>query len=106
MAVGKLEVLIKINEMPEVKEIGNGFKEIKIYCDTQVVTSKLRPKAFKKLEESHKYPLWLATISGKMANISKDGFELLEPNISVFERKPKEAKVGVIMAPGEAEPQS
>jgi hypothetical protein len=38
------------------------------------------------------YPQWVAAIAGKMGEANETGFVLLEPNIQVFEKKPKEAK--------------
>ncbi|MCL1489745.1 MAG: hypothetical protein M1G31_03170 [Pseudanabaena sp. Salubria-1] len=38
------------------------------------------------------YPQWVAAIAGKMGEATATGFVLLEPNIQVFEKKPKEAK--------------
>jgi hypothetical protein len=38
------------------------------------------------------YPQWVAAIAGKMGEATETGFVLLEPNIQVFEKKPKEAK--------------
>jgi hypothetical protein len=37
-------------------------------------------------------PISLAAIAGKMGEATETGFVLLEPNIQVFEKKPKEAK--------------
>ncbi len=91
---GKLELTIKINEFPtEVKTVDNGWKEFDLDCDGQIVTIKVRPKVFKKLEQAQEnYPMWVAAIAGKMGESTPGGFVLDQPNIQVFERKPKEAK--------------
>ncbi|HAA32799.1 MAG TPA: fertility inhibition FinO-like protein [Cyanobacteria bacterium UBA8553] len=91
---GKLELTIKINEFPtDVKTVDNGWKEFDLDCDGQVVTIKVRPKVFKKLEQAQEnYPMWVAAIAGKMGESTKVGFVLDQPNIQVFERKPKEPK--------------
>ena len=48
---------------------------------------------FKKLEDAQaNYPQWVAAIAGKMGEATETGFVLFEPNIQVFEKKPKEAK--------------
>jgi hypothetical protein len=53
----------------------------------------VKPKVFKKLEDAQaNYPQWVAAIAGKMGEATETGFVLLEPNIQVFEKKPKEAK--------------
>lgn len=91
---GKLELTIKINEFPtDVKTVDNGWKEFDLDCDGQVVTIKVRPKVFKKLEQAQEsYPMWVAAIAGKMGESTENGFVLDQPNIQVFERKPKEPK--------------
>jgi hypothetical protein len=91
---GKLEITIKINEFPtDVQTVENGWKQFELDCDGQIVLVKVKPKVFKKLEQAHEnYPMWVAAIAGKMGTPTKDGFVLDQPNIQVFERKPKEAK--------------
>jgi hypothetical protein len=89
---GKLEVTIKINEFPaDVQTVENGWKSFTVNCDGRTVSVTVKPKAFRKLEDAKaNYPMWVAAIAGKMGYIGKDGFILEEPNIQVFERKPKE----------------
>lgn len=91
---GKLEVTIKINEFPaDAKTVENGWKEFDLDCEGQLVTVKVRPKVFKKLEQAQEnYPMWVAAIAGKMGPLTDTGFVLDQPNIQVFERKPKEQK--------------
>lgn len=91
---GKLELTIKINEFPaEAKTVENGWKQFELDCDGKIVSVKVKPKVFKKLEQAQEnYPMWVAAIAGKMGNPIKNGFVLDQPNIQVFERKPKEAK--------------
>ncbi len=92
-APGKLEITIKINEMPKVRNVDNGWKEFYLSCDGQIVTVKVKPKVYKKLEDAQaNYPMWVAAISGKLGARTKDGFILDSPAIQVFERKPKEPK--------------
>lgn len=91
---GKLELTIKINEFPaNVETVENGWKQFDLDCDGQFVTIKVKPKVFKKLEQAQAdYPLWVAAIAGKMGTATEKGFILDQPNIQVFERKPKEPK--------------
>ncbi len=91
---GKLELTIKINEFPaDVQTIENGWKEFELDCEGQLVTIKVKPKVFKKLEQAQAdYPMWVAAIAGKMGEPTENGFVLDQPNIQVFERKPKEPK--------------
>jgi hypothetical protein len=91
---GKMELTIKINEMPaDVRTVENGWKEFDLDCDGQLVRVKVKPKVFKKLEDAQaNYPMWVAAITGKMGEPMHGGFVLDQPNIQVFERKPKEPK--------------
>ena len=89
---GKLEITIKINEFPaDVQTVENGWKSFDVDCGGKIVSVTLKPKMFKKLEDAQaNYPQWVGAIAGKLGYIGKDGFVLEEPNIQVFERKPKE----------------
>jgi hypothetical protein len=91
---GKLEVMIKINELPaDVTTNKNGWKEFKLDCGGRVVSVSLRPRMWNKIEEaSRQYPLWLAAISGGMGQSVGTGFVLSEPAVQVFERKPPPPK--------------
>lgn len=91
---GKLELTIKINEFPaDAQTVENGWKQFDLDCDGTVVSLKVKPKVFKKLEQAQEnYPMWVAAISGKMGASTAKGFMLDEPSIQVFERKPKEPK--------------
>src|SRR5687768_6501172 len=95
MAVaGKLEITLKISQFPDpVATVQSGWKEFSVRCGEREVQITLRPKMFAKLEEAKaKYPEWVAAISGQMGPTTPKGFALLEPNVQVFERKPKEPK--------------
>ena len=91
---GKLELTIKINEFPaDVQTVENGWKQFDLDCDGKLISVKVKPKVFKKLEQAQEnYPMWVAAIAGKMGEATEKGFVLNEPNIQVFERKPKEPK--------------
>ena len=91
---GKLEVTIKINELPtEVTTNKNGWKEFKLDCGGRIVAVSLRPRMWTKIEEAAKsWPLWLATISGQMGQPVGTGFVLAEPAVQTFERKPPAPK--------------
>ncbi len=41
--------------------------------------------------------MWVAAIAGKMGQTSENGFVLLEPNIQVIEKRPKEPKEAPIV---------
>jgi hypothetical protein len=77
---GKLELTIKINEMPaDVETVENGWKEFDLDCDGQLAAIAKR--------------CCEAQIAGKMGEPLHGGFVLDQPNIQVFERKPKEPKL-------------
>src|SRR5262245_16073915 len=98
---GKLEVTIKINQLPEeVTTTKNGWKEFTLDCGGRLVTVALRPRMWSKLEEAQKsFPLWVAAISGQMGQSHGKGFMLTEPNMQVFERKPKPEAAPTAAAP-------
>ncbi len=91
---GKLELTIKINEMPaDVETVENGWKQFFLDCDGQLVRVTVKPKVFLKLEQAQEnYPIWVAAIAGKMGEPIEGSFVLDQPNIQTFERKPKEPK--------------
>jgi hypothetical protein len=90
---GKLEVTIKINTMPaDVTTDANGWKTLVVDCDGARVTVHVRPRVWNKLAQAAaNWPMWVAAITGGMGPRTPDGFEMAEPNIQVFERKPKPA---------------
>jgi hypothetical protein len=90
---GKLELTIKITDMPaDVTTDKNGWKAFALDCDGVRVTVSVRPKMWTKLEQAAaSWPLWVASITGKMGKRTTEGFTLEEPAIQVFERKAKPA---------------
>jgi hypothetical protein len=88
---GKLELTIKINELPNAATIENGWKSFEIDCDGRIVSVTVKPKVWKKLEDAQaNFPMWVGAIAGKMGQSTEKGFVLAEANIQVFEKKPKE----------------
>ena len=99
---GKLEITIKINEFPvDVHTRENNWKQFDLDYDGRIVSVTVKPKVFKKLEEAQtNYPMWVAAIVGKIGEATANGFVLNEPNIQVFEKKPKEPKPEAATAAG------
>jgi hypothetical protein len=94
MISGKLEIIIKISELPNATIVENGWQQIEIECDGRIITMVVKPKVFKKLTDAQaNFPEWVGAIAGKMGETTENGFMLLEPNIQVFEKKPKADKV-------------
>ena len=91
---GKLELTIKINELPNSATVENDWKSFDVDCDGQIVSVTVKPKVWKKLEDAQaNFPMWVAAIAGKMGQPTEKGFVLAESNIQVFEKKPKEPAV-------------
>ena len=91
---GKLEVTIKINQLPsEVTTTKNGWKEFQVELGTRSAIIAMRPRLWTRMEEASKgFPHWIAVITGQMGeDVAKGCFRLLEPNVQVFEYKPKAA---------------
>jgi hypothetical protein len=63
---GKLDITIKISQMPNAEQVENSWKKFSVDCDGRVITMKVRPKVFKKLEEAQaSYPEWVAAITAR-----------------------------------------
>ena len=91
---GKLELTIKISEFPSDVKTESNLKTFEIDCDGQIISVAVKPKMFKKLEDAQaNFPMWVAAVAGKMGQPTDKGFVLAEPNIQVFEKKPKEPAV-------------
>jgi hypothetical protein len=86
---GKLEINIKINQLPtQSQTIKRGWQRFYVNVEGQIVQMKVRPRTWNKLlKANEEYPTWVASITGKMGHRIKDGFELLEPSIQVYEKK-------------------
>ena len=96
MIQGKLEMTIKITELPQSQTVENGWQRLEIDCDGRIITMVVKPKVFKKLTDAAaNYPQWVGAIAGKMGEATENGFVLLEPNIQVFEKKPKAEAVAI-----------
>lgn len=99
MVQGKLEVTIKINELPEAKTVENDWQQFELDCDGRIISVKVKPKMWKKLTDAQaNFPMWVAAITGKMSEVTDNGFVLNEPNIQVFEKKPKAPADGSVQS--------
>ena len=94
MIQGKLEITIKISELPNATAVENGWQRFDIDCDGRIISVTVKPKIWKKLTDAQaNFPQWVGAIAGSMGEATENGFVLLEPNIQVFEKKPKADKV-------------
>jgi hypothetical protein len=89
--IGKLEINIKITELPNwVETIKRGWQRFCINVDGQIIRIKVRPRVWNKLiEANEQYNEWVASITGKMGHNIHNGFELLEPQVQVYEKVTK-----------------
>ena len=91
----RLEITLKFSQMPaDVQTDQNGWKTFILEAEGGMqVSVTLKPKVFRKLEEAqaHFTHGWVAAATGKFGQVTAYGFVLAEPNLQVFERKPKAA---------------
>ncbi len=77
MTPGKLEITIKINELPQAKPVKNGWQHFQIDCDGQIVSVTVKPKVWKKLTDAQaNYPVrgW-ARSQPKTSSLTEKGKE-------------------------------
>lgn len=81
-----LKIIVKIYDLPDSKPVADGGREIQVEADGQIVTTTLGLKFWEKLLEGAKvWPSWVAKIEGRMGRLTREGFELLDPDLQVFE---------------------
>lgn len=90
---GKIDVVVKINQLPaEIRSIGN---EVQFTIDTgeQVVAVTLKSRVWGRLIQANQGEApWVAAIKGKMGVRTEKGFVLEQPAVQVFEKKTDAAK--------------
>jgi len=87
---GKLEITIKISELPEVKTVENGLQYFELDCNGRIFSVTVKPKVWKKLTDAQvNWTMWVGAIAGQLGAMTPEGFVLDQPNIQVFEKKPK-----------------
>jgi hypothetical protein len=87
---GKLEITIKISELPEVKTVENGLQYFELDCNGRIFCVTVKPKMWKKLTDAQEnWTMWVGAIAGQLGAMTSEGFILDQPNIQVFEKKPK-----------------
>ncbi|MHC5819616.1 MAG: fertility inhibition FinO-like protein [Nostoc sp.] len=99
MIPGKLEITIKINELPQPKDVENAWQQFDLNCDGRITTITVQPKIYNKLTDvTSNYPQSVAGIAGKLGQSTKLGFVLELPKMQVFERKHKAEKPSAVGA--------
>ena len=90
MITGKIEITIKINDLPQSNTVENSWQQFEVDCDERIISVTVKPKIWNQLTDAaSNYPQWVAAIAGKLGQQTENGFVLEEPNIQVFERKAK-----------------
>jgi len=60
----KLEVTIKINELPQPKTIENSWQQFDLDCDGRIILVTVKPKIYKKLTDAaSNYLQWVGAMS-------------------------------------------
>jgi hypothetical protein len=86
-----MDIAIKINQLPQAQKLKDGWRRFFVQAGDVRVMVTVRPKIFERLvQTTARYPLWVAVITGQMGvSIGGRHFQLEQPNLQVFERKPK-----------------
>ncbi len=87
---GKLDVTVKINQLPQAKPASAQTMLFAIQTEGQTVAVELKNKAWNNLKTAAEtYPQWVAAITGKIGATIPGGFRLDSPAVQVFEKKAK-----------------
>ncbi|MCP5158913.1 MAG: ProQ/FinO family protein [Gammaproteobacteria bacterium] len=99
---GKLEVTLKITQLPQAKPASPSTLLFAVQSDGRKVIVEVKNKPWNTLKKAaENYPQWVAVITGQMGEAIEGGFRLENPSIQVFEKKPKP---DAAMAPSASEP--
>jgi len=84
----KLEVVLKVTTLPSpVRTVKNGWKQFILNGEGQRIRVKIRPRAWRKLYQANqRQTAWSALIKGSMGDSLKNGFELKNPTVQIFEQ--------------------
>jgi hypothetical protein len=91
---GKMEINIKFNQLPHnVLVVRNQWRQFSVQVDEQQIRIRIRPRSWNKmLQAAEKWEKWTASVSGKMGNPIKGGFELAYPSVQIYEKKDKDSE--------------
>ncbi len=84
----KLEVILKVTTLPSpVRTVKNGWKQFMLNGEGQRIRIKIRPRAWRKLcQANQRQTAWAALIKGSMGDSLKNGFELINPTVQIFDQ--------------------
>ena len=87
---GKLDLVIKISELPESQTLKDGSQSFEVDCGGRIVSVTVKQKQWKKIPEAiANFPMWVGAIAGTMGEATPTGFVLDNASIQIFEKKPK-----------------
>ena len=87
---GKLDLVIKISELPESQTLKDGSQSFEVDCGGRIVSVTVKQKQWKKIPEAQaNFPMWVGAIAGTMGEATPTGFVLDNASIQIFEKKPK-----------------
>ena len=87
---GKLDLVIKISELPESQTLKDGSQSFEVDCGGRIVSVTVKQKQWKKIPEAQaNFPMWVGAIAGTMGESTPTGFVLDNASIQIFEKKPK-----------------
>ena len=87
---GKLDVTLKINQLPQAKPASPGAMLFAVQADERTVIVEMKNKQWNTLKKAEEqYPQWVAAITGKLGDAIEGGFRLENPSLQVFEKKAK-----------------
>jgi hypothetical protein len=87
---GKLDLVIKISELPESTTLKDGSQSFEVDCGGRIVSVTVKQKQWKKIPEAQaNFPMWVGAIAGTMGESTPTGFVLDNASIQIFEKKPK-----------------
>ena len=97
MTTARSEITLKFDELPQALLVENKKVEILLTDQNQVVFSTLiNAKSWRKAEaDATAFTEWGGAISGKLGQQTKNGFQVIDAGIKIFEKKVKEPKTEV-----------
>ena len=102
----KSEITLKFNELPEATSAPNKKVELLLTDQNGVVfTALINAKSWRKAEaDATAFSDWGGSVSGKLGQLTENGFEVVDAGIKVFEKKAKEPNSEVTAVSSDAMP--
>ncbi len=93
MTTARSEITLKFNELPEARPAANKKIEISLTDQNGVsFTALINAKSWRKAEaNAAEFESWAGAVSGKLGQLTANGFEVVDAGIQIFERRAKES---------------